>query len=717
MENAGQIGKSKSKTGYCLGKGIKWQIFFCGVLVMCSYNNGTNNAYGGENLKCLSEKNDKVLHDKMIEQIKEQFERRRETVEKVYQTEGGIVERKKELRKQYLSLLGELPEKTALNPKVTGVIECDGYRIEKVVYESLPNHHVTANIYIPTVGKGPYPGVLFIPGHHDCAKTYIEYQSTCILMAKNGLVSLIADPISQGERAQIFDGIYEGGCPAHTLLGLGGYLVGTPLVAWEAWDNVRSVDYLLSRPEVDKTKKVGCTGHSGGGTETTYLMALDERIGPAAPSCYLMERKITVHSEADACQHLPGEGVLGIEPVDYVAMHAPEPTLILAAKKDFFDINATRSLFMEAQKIYSALGVPDRVDMFENDHEHAIKKADREKDVQWMRRWLLDDNSPIVEPNLTIQKDEDLQVTKRGQVKLEWKDEVTVADLNLKRAKELSAEREKFWKENSKEECIGEVKRLIGFKKSGEKAVVENAGTIQRWGYRVEKLVIRRAGEIAIPGLLFVPEAPGRYLHGFYKTIIPGLTSEVAADKKWPVTLYVDGRGKEADAAQGDAIDRLVRQGRMVLAIDVRGVGETGDYSEYNSMGGYYWNDECRNVIAATHIGHCLLGQRVEDVLAAVDLLFERNDVDKNSLQLMGIERGGPIALHAAAIDNRFGEVVIKRSITSWIDVVAAPMAPNQMTNLVPYALTRYDLPDLVKAITPRKVQVIGPVDAYGEAK
>ena len=70
-----------------------------------------------------------------------------------------------DLHRHYLELLGPLPEKTPLNPKITGVIECEDYRIEKVLFESRPNHFVTANIYIPTKGKPPFPGVAAVWSH------------------------------------------------------------------------------------------------------------------------------------------------------------------------------------------------------------------------------------------------------------------------------------------------------------------------------------------------------------------------------------------------------------------------------------------------------------------------------------------------------------------------------------------------------------------------
>ena len=80
----------------------------------------------------------------------------------------------------------------------------DGYRVEKVIYESRPDHHVTANLYLPE-GKPPFPGVLVPCGHSANGKAAEAYQRACILMAKNGLAVLCYDPIGQGERVQLLD--------------------------------------------------------------------------------------------------------------------------------------------------------------------------------------------------------------------------------------------------------------------------------------------------------------------------------------------------------------------------------------------------------------------------------------------------------------------------------------------------------------------------------
>src|SRR5271168_2731173 len=165
-------------------------------------------------------------------------------------------------------------------------------------------------------------------------------------MATTGLAVFCYDPIGQGERLQLIDdnrkpGI-KGSTSEHTMVGIGAMLVGQSTAGYRIWDGIRSIDYLTSRPEID-AGKIGCTGNSGGGTLTAYLMALDDRIVAAAPSCYItsLERLFATIGPQDGEQNIPGQVAFGMEHADYVTMRAPRPTLILCATKDFFDIQGS----------------------------------------------------------------------------------------------------------------------------------------------------------------------------------------------------------------------------------------------------------------------------------------------------------------------------------------------------------------------------------------
>lgn len=653
----------------------------------------------GDDLSVLGKGSNLILHYYLMLEARTQFEARRADVEKALVSSETAEARISDLKHKYQLLLGVLPERTPLNARVSGTIEGDGYRIEKVVFESRPGHHVTGNLYVPAGPPSPpRPGVLVLCGHSNLGKAHEPYQLASILLCRSGMVTLIVDPICQGERFQLLDDkgrpLTRGGTTAHTLLDVGANLVGTDVTAYELWDNVRALDYLASRPEVDP-KRLGVTGNSGGGTQTAYLMAFDPRVAVAAPSCFItsQEKLFKTIGPQDGCQNLPGEGIMGIEHADFITMRAPLPTIILAAERDYFDIEGTRSTFAEAGRFYAALGFPERLDLFTFDDPHGFSRPRREAAASWMRRWLLDDPTPVVEPALTVRKEKELWATPTGQVGSSFEGEVTVADLNLDLAKSLGMAREDFWKDNPKADCIAEVKKIAGIRDVTGRPEVVPFGTVTRRGYRIEKLLIRRTGEVPLPSLLFIPEA---------------------ASGKLPAVLYVDGRGKGFEARRKGEIPRLVREGNIVLSIDVRGFGETADDRKAKSNDRKYMNSEHRNARLADHIGRPLLGQRVEDVIVALEVLLSRDDVDPGKVRLVGVGRAGPVALHAAAIDTRFTSVTLQGSIFSWVDTVASPLAPEQMTHVVPGALIFYDLPDLVRAVEPRPVIIIDPVDPFG---
>src|SRR5262245_26357397 len=279
----------------------------------------------------------KMLSSYLLAEAQKHFDARRAAVAAL-KTPEDVRRRQKELRAKFIEALGGFPEKTPLNARVVGTEQRDGYRIDKVVYETPPHHHVTATLYLPE-GRPPFPGVLMPIGHSANGKAADYIQRGCILLAKNGLAVLTYDPIGQGERRQLLDSQGKPAVPSstheHTLIGVGALPVGQNTATYRIWDGIRSLDYLSVRPEIDP-KRLGCTGCSGGGTLTSYLMALDDRIVAAAPSCYItsLERLFPTRGPQDAEQNITGQVALGMEHADYINMRAPRPTLIRADSRD-----------------------------------------------------------------------------------------------------------------------------------------------------------------------------------------------------------------------------------------------------------------------------------------------------------------------------------------------------------------------------------------------
>ncbi|MBR4223163.1 MAG: prolyl oligopeptidase family serine peptidase, partial [Victivallales bacterium] len=194
------------------------------------------------------------------------------------------------VRKNVQEAFGPYPEKSPLEARVTGTLECEGYRIEKVLFCSRPGYLVSANLYIPDGLTEAAPAVLGACGHSGLGKACEAYQKYAIRLAKNGFVVLIYDPVHQGERDQYVNLDYLGAgaglCAAHNVMAKQLELVGESMPAWRMWDGIRALDYLLTRPEVDPSR-VGITGNSGGGTLTEWIWANEPRLAFAAPSCHV----------------------------------------------------------------------------------------------------------------------------------------------------------------------------------------------------------------------------------------------------------------------------------------------------------------------------------------------------------------------------------------------------------------------------------------------
>ncbi len=657
-------------------------------------------ALADEDLRVLPETIDGVKPDDMMSHYLRRSAQRRFDDWKVRyerrKTPEQIEEYQKNLHEKFIWAIGGLPERTPLNPRVTGVVLRDGYRVEKVIFESQPGHYVSSLLFLPVEEKynPPYPGVLVPCGHSRNGKGHETYQTMGALLALNGMAALVFDPVDQGERGQILsEWPALWGTRAHTMLGVGSILLGRGTASFEIWDGMRGIDYLQSRPEVD-SNHIGCTGNSGGGTQTSYLMALDERIIAAAPSCYItsFERLLDTIGVQDAEQNIYGQLAFGMDHADYLMMRAPTPILICAATRDFFDIVGTWESFRYAKRLYSRMGFAERIDLLENDAEHNYNKLQRQSVVRWMSRWLLEKDEPITEPDIKLLSDDEVRCAPGGQVML-LEGARSAYDLNRDLEKELVSQRKKLWATKDHNELLDEVRRIAGVRRLAELAApkVEEVGVVERDGYEIRKMILKPEDGIYLPALMFVPEESGQ-------TAGRG------------VVLYIHEKGKDADAAVGGPIEKLVSAGRLVLAVDLRGTGETQQLKQnkFTEAIGLDWKD----VYTAYLLGCSYVGMRAEDVLVCARFLRRKYP---EPVDLVAVGNVGVPALHSTALEpNLFGSVKSIRSLVSWSNVIELGRSYNQQVNTVYGALKVYDLPNLVVAFGGR-LTIEEPLDALGK--
>lgn len=342
-------------------------------------------------------------------------------------TEGDLRVLQDELREKVLALIGGLPAtRTPLNTRVTGTIPMDGYRIEKLVFESLPGLHVTALVYVPDGPAGRKPAVLLACGHSPLGKAYPAYQEIAVRLVRRGYVVLCWDPVGQGERSQFWERAracsrYNLVCGEHAVLGNFATIAGTSLVRYMVWDGMRALDYLLTRDDVD-AERVAITGTSGGGFQSLWIGALDPRVRVVLPSCFptalpmRMANRIFEDPDSDPEQDPPGLVSEGIDHAGLLLLAYPRPLHVSAAVLDFFPIEGTRQALREVAALYARFGRADRIARSEGYHKHQYSAENQARAFSFLDRVLgraaaetLGEAKPVGV--------EELRVTPSGQVR------------------------------------------------------------------------------------------------------------------------------------------------------------------------------------------------------------------------------------------------------------------------------------------------------------
>lgn len=631
----------------------------------------------------------------LLEQNTQALDRRTKQYEQI-KTEDEARAYQQKMKDFFVERLGGFPERTPLNPHSVARYERDGYIVEKVVFESRPNFHVTALLFLPP-GKGPFPGILVPCGHSGNGKAETKYQRASILMAKNGMAALCYDPLGQGERHQVRLDDGRTSPPNHTILGVSCIPLGTNFAQFRIWDGMRALDYLASRPEVDATR-LGCTGNSGGGTLTCYLMALDERIGCAAPSCYVtsMQSLLETKGPQDAEQNIFGQVAFGMTHSEYAMMRAPKPTLFCTATEDSFRIEGAWDSFRENKRFYARFGYPERMDLVETDEGHGFHLQLREGSARWMQRWLLGIDKPIIEGDFEVLSDPEALCTERGQV-LHLADERTLFDVNADTEDRLAEQRKQLWAEKTPAELLPQIRQLANVRTlptMPEAEVAAVGDPVVREGYEIRKLTLTPEAGLLLPALALVPhKANGEAI------------------------LYIDGAGKQSAWDDNGELAKLVRDGTLVVAVDLRSLGELRDpkASLARSMP---HTSEWQQYFFGYLIERSLVGQWAEDVLQAARWLNTYETTEKSRpVKVVGVGLTGPAVLHAAALEPEFFSAVeLRSSLDSWAAVVRDRQGCGmQLLNTVHGSLAVYDLPDLRRVIGPQKLSVSDPRGSQDE--
>lgn len=595
----------------------------------------------------------------------------------------------KNLREKMAAAIGGFPKRTPLNVQTTDTVQRKGYRIEKLLFESRSKHFVTAHLFLPEAStfKAPYPGVILPIGHYYSGKCAPSYQRAGVLLAENGFAALVYDPIEQGERKQRLEDKGHWATGKHNRLGARAELLGWSAAQFRVWDGIRALDILAARPDVDATR-LGVMGMSGGGTLTSYLMALDDRVKAACPAAYLSNLRSVCTSVGpqDAEQNVFGQLAFGLNHLSYVLMRAPSPVLMNCTTLDQFPLAGSRETAAAAKDFFAKIGHPSDMDIFDVPGPHEWLESELQMSVRWMRRHLKGEASALPADLAAFKK-------KYAGVKLSALD-CALADPT----DNLTATPE------GRVTPDGAVMKLAGARNvydilKDELAAVRSAAQpvtpadVRQWAGIRELLPSLSVTKDATTkrGTLTIRQTTFRTADG---TPVPTVTFLPAEAKAAPVLLLADATRETLT----DRVRELVKEGRPVMVAELRAFGETGTVRETRKRGGFYGCMNADEEIALMNLwlGRPLVGIRAEETIQVSRELSARCGGRRPVLEAYG--RAAVPAAHAFFVARKsFDSISVHRPPVSWTEAVEHPEKECLFADGVHGGLRRYDWTDLLK--------------------
>ncbi len=461
-------------------------------------------------------------------------------------------DRAEAVRTQLLVTQGLWPlfPKTDLNPKIGGMLDRDGYTIEKVVLETMPGFTLSGNLYRPKGKEGRLPGLLCPHGHWADGRVNETVQQRCIAWAKLGAVVFMYDMVGYADSKEF----------KHVFLNDRLNRWGLSLVTLQTFNSIRALDWLSSLTDVDPAR-IGCTGESGGGTQTFLLTAIDQRIKVAAPVVMVSDS----FQGGCVCENCAGLR-LGTDNVEFAALCAPRPMKLVGATGDWTAMTMTNA-YPALMGVYSLYGAPDRLSADVYDFEHNYNQTTRNSVYAFMGKWLLGINDPekTREGAQTIEKPEDLFTFNKenlapSDLKTVDQLERTLIDLMQRQVEKLAPTSVTANWEASRDLLLKGLTVRLGHKNPSPGELV---------GQKVRR--VRRHG------LLIIHETVGRKHQGDQIPVVR-LIPEKATGRS---TIIVSERGKAAllgpDGTPSGFVQALLDRGQEVIGFDPFLAGEAFD--------------------------------------------------------------------------------------------------------------------------------------------
>ncbi len=601
-------------------------------------------------------------------------------------TEKEINKRRKTMREKFIAAIGGLPScDTPLNARITGVIKEDGFRIEKIIFESRPDVFVTANMYIPDDIVKPCGAVQFLCGHFEQAKHDDEYQIVCRTLVKAGLTVFAQDPVGQGERHSYYEASMKlntvrWGVGEHNYAGIQCLPAGESIARYFVHDAMRGIDYLCTRPEVDRSK-IGVTGNSGGGTQTSLIMVCDRRIAAAAPATYLMSANGWMHTGGgqDLEQIWPGMTAAGFEHEDILLLMVPRPVLVLAATYDFFPIEATRQTVARARRFWDICGKSTNLELFEQQSDHHYTREMAAKSAEFFALHLLGKKYKMDNSKVSPIPAAQLYATKTGQVRGELKNARFVYDENKAGIEQILQATKATEPETRKSRAMDWLRAAVF---NDRKPCPQN---LRIWySGHFKDLCFNNVFWWSQQGII-----NQALVFRDYRFV----------NQQLPLTIAVWADGTNQLRSHMDWLRSTCAVGRAVMVLNVTGVGAINPHKIYASPNNERDVTICRLAHDLMWLGDSITAFRAYDVIRALDVAQELPDININDIELYGHGRQSVYALIAAALDPRVKALCEENFLSNYADLACVRHYDDyDINSIIFHSILKYcDLADIRK--------------------
>ena len=266
---------------------------------------------------------------------------------------------------RFSSSIDLLKHDAPLQPRIFGAVEYPGFVVEKVIFASMPGFYVAGNLYRPKDTSKKYPAILNPHGHWEYGRVDTDplgrLPQRCANLAMRGMVAFIYDMVGRCDSNQID---HNGYLPEFDAWNFSHF-------ALQLNNSIKALDFVSTLPYVDNTR-IGCTGCSGGGTQTWFLAALDERIKAAAPI-----NMVSAYMQGGCgCENAPFLRTKYCS-VDYAMCIAPRP-MFLAASDGDWTAHSREVEFPAVQRVYDLYGAGGHLETFYRSAPHCYDKPTRE---------------------------------------------------------------------------------------------------------------------------------------------------------------------------------------------------------------------------------------------------------------------------------------------------------------------------------------------------